>query len=188
MLGNKWGIDLNSQICSNTHFCFWIYPSINRVKHGFYMLRMHVSNNSKVQFLKMLSLVLKFPHKNHLFECSNTLEIIQISQYFPLGHLVWFKAVLQLLNWRNSTEIRELQQFNQRITTQVTKPFPLEWEIWVEGPRNACSTEPMAQGKYTGSTSKSLFLWRPKRRSWERSPWISLSVTPGGSKATQRSS
>jgi hypothetical protein len=45
MLGNKWGIDLNSQICSNTHFCFWIYPSINRVKHGFYMLRMHVSNS-----------------------------------------------------------------------------------------------------------------------------------------------
>ena len=134
----------------------------------------------------MLSLVLEFPHKNPIFKCSNTLESIQISQEIPFGFLVWIWAVLQWLNWRNSTEISKLQQFNQRKSNSKSKPFPLEWEIWVEGPRSDCSTELKARGNYTGSTSKSLFLWRPKRRSWERSPWISLSVIPGGSKATQR--
>ena len=90
-------------------------------------------------------------------------------------------------------ELKELNCFQRAPAVHQTqpkpneKPFPLDWEIWVEGTRSDLTTEPKLKVLLTGSTSNSLFLWRPKRRDGRRSPWMSLPLTLEGSKATLRS-
>ena len=90
----------------------------------------------------MLSLFLKFPHKNSIFKCStHTWEHSNFSGnsigIFSLDLSSTSVVELKELNW-----IQRAPAVQSKKSHSNTKPFPLDWEIWVEGPRSDSSTEP----------------------------------------------